>query len=128
MKEVLFDARPEAMEDVRAGAANTKAALSKARERLEMPASAPVVADLARRYRNPTLGEIVVSKGADGAVFDFGVWKSHVASLRNEDGTTSLVPLDPGAVAVGFVVGKAKDKRTLTLRDAQHEYVFEEQP
>jgi hypothetical protein len=56
-------------------------------------------------------------------VFDFGEWQSEVASRRNPDGTTSFVTISPGVAGFEFVVGTGA-KKTLTLRDAQHEYEF----
>ena len=58
-------------------------------------------------------------------MFDFGEWKSEVASRKNPDGTISFITLAPGAQGFAFVVGSGVTK-TLTLRDAQHEYVFEQ--
>jgi hypothetical protein len=57
-------------------------------------------------------------------VFDFGAWKSTVASRKNDDGTTTLWPIDPGVGRVDFVVAD----RGLVLRDPQHEHVFDEAP
>jgi hypothetical protein len=58
-------------------------------------------------------------------MFDFGEWKSEVASRKNPDGTISFITMAPGASGFEFTVASAS-KRTLTIRDAQHEYVFEE--
>jgi hypothetical protein len=49
-----------------------------------------------------------------------------MASRVNPDGTTSFVTIAPGLTGFEFVVGSKEGKRTLTLRDAQHEYPFEE--
>jgi hypothetical protein len=57
-------------------------------------------------------------------MFDFGEWKSEVASRRNPDGTTSFITISPGVSGFEFVVGSGA-KKTLTTRDAQHEYTFE---
>jgi len=48
-----------------------------------------------------------------------------VASKKNPDGSISLITIEPGVSGSEFVVGSGA-KRTLTIRDAQHEYVFEE--
>jgi hypothetical protein len=58
-------------------------------------------------------------------VFDFGEWTSDMASRTNPDGTVSFITIAPGALGFEFVVGRGA-KRTLVVRDAQHEYVFEE--
>ncbi len=49
-----------------------------------------------------------------------------MGSRRNPDGTDSLLTLVPGFSGLEFVVGRRGDQRTLTLRDAQHEYVLVE--
>jgi hypothetical protein len=49
-----------------------------------------------------------------------------VATRKNDDGTISLITIDPTNAGFEFVVGDRAGKRALTLRDAQHEYVFNE--
>ena len=48
-----------------------------------------------------------------------------MASRSNPDGTVSFLTTAPGLIGFEFVVG-GEDRRTLILRDAQHEYVFTE--
>jgi hypothetical protein len=69
----------------------------------------------------------VVTKGT-AVTFDFGEWRSAVASRKNDDGTTSMVSVDPGNGGFEFVVGTREGKRVLTVRDMQHEYVLTEAP
>lgn len=45
-----------------------------------------------------------------------------MASLRNPDGTDSLITVGPGTYGFEFLVGRKDGKRTLLLRDAQHRY------
>lgn len=80
---------------------------------------------LAPRYANDALGEIAVSRTGGAIVFDFGEFRSEMASRRNPDGTTSFLTIVPGFVGAEFVVGEG-ERRTLVTRDAQHEYVFAE--
>jgi hypothetical protein len=77
------------------------------------------------RYRNAALGDIIVSQNQGAIVFDFGEWRSEVASRKNPDGTVSFITTVPGLNGFEFVVGSGA-RRTLTVRDAQHEYVFAE--
>jgi len=64
---------------------------------------------------------------ADGAtVFDFGEWKTPVASRKNPDGTVSFLTTVTGFQYAELVAGSAGGKRTLVFRDAQHEYTFTE--
>ena len=126
MLEVVFDGKPEAEGDVAAQAARYKAQLAKERERLVVPASPGQVAKLAKKYICKELGEIDVVNENGATVFDFGEWKSAVASRKNDDGTISFITIDPTNDGFEFVVGERAGKRTLTIRDGQHEYVFTE--
>ena len=65
-------------------------------------------------------------KNGSAVFFDFGEFSSEVGSRKNPDGTTSFITVVPGMSGLEFVVGRSGDKRALTLRDAQHEYVLEE--
>src|SRR6476661_5201689 len=123
--EVLFDGRPEAEAQVAAGARTYFNSLAADRKLLTVPADAGEAGKLASSYRNDALGEIDVTRERDATVFGFGEWRSEVASRRNPDGTVSFVTIAPGVGGFEFVVGGG-DARTLTIRDAQHEYVFRE--
>src|SRR5262249_34497180 len=106
---------------------NMKAEVMKERRRLEIPAQPAVADKLAARYNNSALGGIAVVHTGNDTYFDFGEWKSGMASRRNDDGTTALVTVVPGFDGLSFVMGNDKDgRRTLTFRDAQHRYVFTE--
>jgi hypothetical protein len=124
--EVLFDGRPEAVETIRIGAIQRKADRAKWRERMAIPPAAETVAALAPAYANAALGGLRVRAEGGATVFDFGPWHSTVASRRNDDGTTSFITIDPTVDGFDFVVGAQDGKRTLTIRDAQHDYVFVE--
>jgi CubicO group peptidase (beta-lactamase class C family) len=124
--EVLFDGRPEADAAVASQARALSETRAVMREMLSLPADPAEVATLAGRYANAALGEIAVSQ-FDGAatLFDFGEWWSEVGSRVSPDGTVSFVTASPGRIGLEFVVGSGA-ARALTLRDAQHEYVFRE--
>jgi CubicO group peptidase (beta-lactamase class C family) len=124
--EVLFDGKPEADDDLTARAKATFQRLAAERKLVTAPADAAEAAKLARRYANEALGEISVSQAHGATTFDFGEWRSEVASRKNPDGSVSFITTTPGIMGWEFVVGTGA-KRTLILRDAQHEYVFTEQ-
>jgi CubicO group peptidase (beta-lactamase class C family) len=124
--EVLFDAKPEADEQLRVAAAQRKAGIAKERERLVVPADPAAVEKLAGRYVNKSLGDVKVTKNGKTVTFDVGEWKSAVASRKNDDGTTSFITIDPTLGGFEFVVADKDGKRRLITRDAQHEYVFDE--
>ena len=71
-------------------------------------------------------GHIVVGAQDGATIFKFEKWQSAVASRKNDDGTTSFITIDPTVEWFDFVVGERDGKRTLVIRDAQHEYVFTE--
>ena len=114
--------RPRAV----AGAKSFYASLAADRKLLTLPADPNEAAKLARHYANASLGEITVSASGAATIFDFGEWESEVASRKNPDGTISFVTVAPGADGFEFTVA-SEPKRRLTIRDAQHEYVFKEQ-
>jgi CubicO group peptidase (beta-lactamase class C family) len=123
--EVLFDGHLEAEALLNADAKSFYSSLAADRKLFTIPADANESAKLASHYANPSLGEIAVTTSATTTIFDFGEWKSEVASRKNPDGTISFITTVPGEIGFEFVVGSGP-KRTLTIRDAQHEYVFEE--
>jgi CubicO group peptidase (beta-lactamase class C family) len=123
--ELLFDGHPEAEALLNADAKSFYAEMAAERKLMTIPADANESAKLAKHYANASLGQINVSTSGASTVFDFSDWKSEVASRKNPDGTISFITTVPGELGFEFVVGSAA-RRTLTIRDAQHEYVFEE--
>ena len=122
--EVLFDGKPEADNDLAAQAKSLVDGYAAERKLLTVPPAADEVQKLAPNYVNEALGEIKVTKTGGKVVFDFGEWKSDVATKKNADNTTSFVTISPGIMGLPFVVGTRDGKRSLIFRDAQHEYVF----
>ncbi|MCA9718466.1 MAG: beta-lactamase family protein [Myxococcales bacterium] len=124
--ELLFDGEPRAAAEVTAEGEWFHERLAAERERLDLPADVDVVAGLAPVYESDALGEITVRRRDGAVVFDFGEWKIEVTSTRYPDGTVAMVGIPPSLFGIEFVVGRAAGRRTLTLRDNQHEYVFVE--
>ena len=122
--EVLFDGNPEADGQVAAQAKTFYAELAAERKLLTVPADPTESAKLAPRYTSAALGDIDVTHPGSDTVFDFGEWRTPVASRKNPDGTVSYLTTAPGGQGFEFVVGSGP-KKTLIIRDAQHEYVFE---
>jgi hypothetical protein len=124
--ELLFDGKPEAIENLNAAARTSRESAAKERALLTLPPNAAAAEALAAHYTNAELGGIDVKRTGPELSFGVGEWQSAVATRTNDDGTLSFVTATPGLIALPFVVGKAGDKRTLTLREAQSEYVFVE--
>ena len=120
--EVLFDGRAEADADVAAQAKNWYAQLAADRRLLTVPADTAESAQLARHFHNDALGDIDVRRAGGRTVFDFGEFRSEVATRKNPDGSISFLTIAPGIGGFEFVVSDAGKR--LTIRDAQHEYVF----
>ena len=125
--EVLFDGHPEADADLTVGAKQFFQNLEVGRKLLTVPADPAEAGKLAAHYHNDALGDIAVTHAGGKTFFDFGEFKSEVASQKNPDGTVSFVLIAPGIAGFSGVVGSANGKRTIIARDAQHEYVFTEQ-
>jgi CubicO group peptidase (beta-lactamase class C family) len=124
--EIVFDGKSEAAEDLASAAKNYKTALAKRRERLVVPADSTLVGQLAKHYTSKELGGIDVLTKDGTTTFDFGEWKSAMASRKNDDGTVSFISVDPTNSGFEFVVGERSGKRVLIIRDGQHEYLFTE--
>ncbi|MRG96152.1 serine hydrolase domain-containing protein [Polyangium spumosum] len=124
--EVLFNGRPEADAEITTMGKMFFDQLAADRKLLTIPADAAESAKLAAHYTNAALGDVKVSRAGGATTFDFGEWKGEVASRKNPDGSISFLTITPGMTGLEFVVGSGEKKRTLTIRDAQHEYVFDE--
>jgi CubicO group peptidase (beta-lactamase class C family) len=124
--EVLFDGKPEAEEDLASADKAFRDSIAAERKLLTIPADPAEVARLAPHYANDALGDITVRKAGGATIFDVGEWKSEVATRRNPDGSISFITTRPSVIGFELVVGTSGGKRTLTLRDGQHEYVFAE--
>jgi CubicO group peptidase (beta-lactamase class C family) len=125
--ELLFDGRPEADAWVSDVAKSFYADYAEKRRLVTLPADATDAAMLAPRYASDDLGELAVRHEGAAVIFDFGEWKSEVASHRNPDGSVSFRAIDAGiwGFNLEFVVDNGPE-RALKLRDDQHEYKFTE--
>ncbi|MEO6383446.1 MAG: serine hydrolase domain-containing protein, partial [Thermomonas sp.] len=122
--ELLFDGKPEAEENVAVQSKRNVASHAANMVGLAVPADSNATGLLAARYRSAELGEIEISRRNGAVWFDFGGWKSEVATRRNDDGTFSFVTIAPAADGFEFTVADRDGKRALVLLDEQHEYVF----
>jgi CubicO group peptidase (beta-lactamase class C family) len=127
MLEELFDGNDEASDDIGARVEQRRTRLKKYRERSSFPADAAASAKLARRYNHAKLGELAVVVNKQGTVFDFGEWKTAVASSKLESGAISFRPAEPGMPDfMEFTADEREGKRVLVVRDLEGEQVFVE--
>jgi CubicO group peptidase (beta-lactamase class C family) len=124
--EVLYDGNAEAEDDAATAIASVKADIAAERPHLMIPPDPAVTAKLAKKYTSDVLGDLIVKSEGASCTFDFGGWKSPVASRKNDDGTVAMVTVAPGIPEFTFVVTDRGGKRALVVRDMQHEYVFVE--
>ncbi|MEO6772659.1 MAG: serine hydrolase domain-containing protein [Kofleriaceae bacterium] len=122
--EVLYDGKPEADENVADGAKSFFTSLAAGRKLFVVPADPAEASKLAKQYTNDKLGEIRVIQDHGKTVFDFGEFKSEVASTKNPDGTFTFTTIVNGLQGLDFTAGTKDGKPTLVTRDGQHEYVF----
>jgi CubicO group peptidase (beta-lactamase class C family) len=124
--EVVYDGKPEAVSIVDSDAANYQKIVAKERARLVFPAAADEAAKLGAHYVSAELGDLNVKTSGGQTVFVWDGGESRMATRKNDDGTISFVNADPPLSGFEFVRGDKDGKRTLIVRDAQHEYVFAE--
>jgi CubicO group peptidase (beta-lactamase class C family) len=122
--EVLYDGRPEAMARIKAAVLQAKGSYASERKRTMVPPDPIQVAKLARVYQSKDLGELTLIKKGKTLTIDTGLWKSSVGTRPNDDGTTSLVSLDPTLLGFEWVIGERDGRAALITRDSQHDYVF----
>lgn len=124
LMEILYDGRPEAADAVTLVADQAETMRALERKRLTIPAAEADTARLAASYFNQDLGRLTVERSRGATYFRTQGWTSEVASRQNEDGTVSLITIDPTVGGFSFLVGADRAAATLTIRDAQHVYKF----
>lgn len=126
LMELMFDGEPQAVASAAANAKAEREAFAAQRKLLQYPPDASAIAGLASRYRNPALGDLVVSSHDGGTWFDVGTFKSRIATMPQPDGSLAFVTTDSVASGFPFVRADKDGVRHLVVRDGQHEYVFDE--
>ncbi len=122
--ELLYDGKPEAVENVASAAKRSDEELAKFRSELTRPVSRTQAANYLGTYQNPELGPLTIGYESGKLMARAtSIW-SEIATKKNEDGTTSLVTFSPGAGGFVFLSTTRDAKPALVLNDAQHEYVF----
>ena len=120
--EVLFDGKPEAADNIAQVKKRFDQDLEVAKKQLTIPPDAAAVGKLAASYTSPALGKLDVIKKGTTVTFDFGEFKSDIATKKNPDGTITFVTITPSLTGLELVPGA--DGKTLVLHDAQLDYTF----
>ncbi|HEY2344290.1 MAG TPA: serine hydrolase domain-containing protein [Xanthomonadaceae bacterium] len=124
LAELMFDGKPQADAMLASYIEEDDSERAKLREQLRLPADPAAAAQLAARYASGELGELAVRHEGGEVYFHAGTLDSRMASKKNDDGTTSWISVSPTVQGFEFVAGEKDHKRSLILRDAQHEYVY----
>jgi CubicO group peptidase (beta-lactamase class C family) len=121
LMELLFDGSAEAEPNLSVFRDLAKNETTALREALTRPVPDALYQALAPLYVSPELGEIRVRRHSGTLWFDFGGWKSEMASRRDGDGDAVLVSVSPGADGFEF---RLATNEGLVLSDGNRDYVF----
>lgn len=122
--ELLYDGKPEAVENITSAEKRSKESFAKFRSELDLNATPTQMAPYVGRYSNADLGNLTVGyENGKLMARATSIW-SEVAPKRNKDGTTSLITISPGIGGLDLLAGTQNGRRSLVLNDGQHEYVF----
>lgn len=122
--ELLYGARPQALDRMRADAAAMRADVAQSAKEIKVPVDPVAARRLAVRYSNPVLGNLTVERRRSGLLFSLPSLSSRVGTVKNEDGSTSFVMIDPATWGWTFLTRPVGDRDALVIRDARREYVF----
>ncbi|GAB2680551.1 serine hydrolase domain-containing protein [Aliiglaciecola aliphaticivorans] len=125
--ELLYDAPSKAAEEVEVFALEQQKGIAARLNEIDLPGDATILANLAKHYESDILGELSITQVGGQTIFDPGVWTSTVTTKTSSDGKHSIVMTNPAIFGLELVIGQNDaGKRTLTLIDMQHSYVFTE--
>ena len=125
--EVVYDGSPQAVQEVTAAAQRLKAQATERRARLTLPGDPAVLANLAARYSGPEGSSLTIRIIAGRKWILAGSIKGPLATRKNADGSVSVVSIAPGFIGFdGVVATDVQKRRTLTMRDSQHAYIYTE--
>ena len=82
--EIMYDAKPEAAEDVRGAAERAAATRASAVKLITVPADPAIAGTLAKHYRSDELGDLPVRQNGKDLLLDAGEWKAKFVSRKNE--------------------------------------------
>ena len=121
--ELLFDLEPRAAASLEALPSSMEAERKEHRATLTVRLEADTLQALAPVYTHPELGTIrVVADGAN-TWFDFGGWRTQVASVTGDEGMV-LESISPSVGGFRFTLSIDEGTRSLVLDDGQRAYTF----
>lgn len=124
--ELIYDAEPLANKMLDVFVEQTTMYASLYKEELTFPADPTILAMLAASYHNDELGDITFTSHKEGIFLDTGLWKSELATKQPDDATYIIATTTPGVIGLEFTLGEENGKKTLTVEEGQHQYVFHE--
>jgi CubicO group peptidase (beta-lactamase class C family) len=124
--EIAYDGKPEAAKAIPPVAARLKATVVARRARLTLPGDPAVLGNLATRYHSADGLNMTIADKGGARYLTAGFIEGPIATRKNPDGSTSIVTIAPGNIGLDALVGTKDGKRTLSVRDSQHEYLYTE--
>lgn len=124
--EILYGADEKAAKQVSQSVNARDLGRKKLLSDLTIPPGPKTMVQLADRYESQQLGPLDVRREQGQVILDSGLWSTPVAEKTNPDGTTSIVFTSSLFLGMELLIGKAEGKRTLSIDDGQHKYVFVE--
>jgi CubicO group peptidase (beta-lactamase class C family) len=123
--EILFDGKPEAVENLTEAMSRLKKALEEEVALIKPEPDPAWIAALVGEYQNPGLGRLSVRIEGKKPIVDVGEWKTSVAQKIDRDGTAKLVMTGPVFGGFELIPGEKDGKNTLTIQAPQQTYTFE---
>jgi CubicO group peptidase (beta-lactamase class C family) len=121
--EIMFDAKPEAAENLATALVN--GAASRAKSKSEIVALTPALTDsIVGLYTNAALGPMTIAREDGKVTMRTTSITSELASRKNPDGSMSIVTMTPGFMGQDALVTTRDGKPAIVLDDGQHEYVW----
>ena len=126
--EIVFDANPEAEQQLAFGIKQLAESLKKQMAEVTMSPDPAFVEPLAGKWTNPRLGTIEIRRDATGFTLDAGEWRSTIAEHKDPSGTRRIILGAPPFAGMAFWPQPNEGKTMLLFETAQQKYWFERLP
>ena len=123
--EILFDANPEAEQQLAFGIKQLGETIKKQMAEVSLTPDAAFVEPLAGKWTNPRLGVIEIRRDAAGFTLDAGEWKSPIGEHKDTSGARRIILTAPPFAGFGFWPQQNDGKTMLLFETAQQKSWFE---
>lgn len=123
--EILFDATPEAEQQLAFGIKQLAESLKKQLAEVTVNPEAAFVEPLAGKWANARLGTIEIRRDKAGFIFDAGEWQSPIGEHKDPSGVRRIMLTGPPFAGFAFWPQQNEGKAMLLFETAQQKYWFE---